>query len=72
LGVFECRGIELTGFEPGNSLSVVIQSGKTFENIDVRYRLPLRSDLWAEYDEISQTNATIDELRFEIVKSRFS
>jgi hypothetical protein len=36
LGTFDCRGIEITGFEPGNSLSVSIDSGKTFENIDVR------------------------------------
>lgn len=39
LGVFDCRGIELTGFEPGNTLTVVTVNGKTYENIDVRYQM---------------------------------
>ncbi len=33
---FECRGLELMKFVPGNTLSVVTSSGKTFENIDIR------------------------------------
>lgn len=37
LGVFDCRGLEIIGFEPGNTLSAVINSGKSYENIDVRY-----------------------------------
>jgi hypothetical protein len=37
LGVFDCRGIEIVSFEPGNSLSVITKSGVTFNNIDIRY-----------------------------------
>lgn len=38
LARFDCRGLEPVGFEAGNSLNVLTTNGKTYEQIDIRYK----------------------------------
>lgn len=62
---FDCRGIELTEFTPGEGWIVKAEeSGKIFENVN------LTEKEWVEYDEKSQQSIGIYEFesRFVTVK----
>ncbi|KJE97752.1 hypothetical protein CAOG_07855 [Capsaspora owczarzaki ATCC 30864] len=61
---FECRGVELTGFEPASGWTVVAEeTGTTFTDVDL-------SEEFAEYDEKASEPVGISSLESRFVVSK--
>lgn len=64
IACFECRGLEILEVVMTDQFLVKVKDSATvFPDADF-------SDLWAEYDDATSDLATVDEQKFDIVKTK--